>query len=101
MAIELANNRLLVINGAGRIGKLLLWNELRAKRFDGFVVNFGRTVGGGLEDLLESLLHDSTYGSLERFLLGVDGKISARVIDAAEEVWRFVRGFSRPDAPPL
>lgn len=23
------------------------------------------------------------------------------VIDAAEEVWRFVRGFSRPDAPPL
>jgi polyhydroxybutyrate depolymerase len=24
-----------------------------------------------------------------------------RVISAAEEVWRFVRGFSRPDAPPL
>jgi len=24
-----------------------------------------------------------------------------RVILAAEEVWRFVRGFSRPDAPPL
>ena len=24
-----------------------------------------------------------------------------RVIEAAEEVWRFVRGFSRPDAPPL
>ena len=23
------------------------------------------------------------------------------VIQAAEEVWRFVRGFSRPDAPPL
>ena len=23
------------------------------------------------------------------------------VISAAEEVWRFVRGFSRPDAPPL
>ena len=46
MAIELANNRLLGINGAGRIGKLLLWNELRAKRFDGFVVNFGRAVGG-------------------------------------------------------
>lgn len=84
MAIELANTKLLGINGAGRIGKLLLWNELRARRFDGFVVNFGRAVGGGLDDLLESLLHDSTYGSLERFLLGVDGKISARVIDAAE-----------------
>jgi polyhydroxybutyrate depolymerase len=25
----------------------------------------------------------------------------ARVISAAEEVWRFVKGFSRPDAPPL
>jgi polyhydroxybutyrate depolymerase len=24
-----------------------------------------------------------------------------RVISAAEEVWRFLRGFSRPDAPPL
>jgi polyhydroxybutyrate depolymerase len=24
-----------------------------------------------------------------------------RVIDAAEEIWRFVRMFSRPDAPPL
>jgi hypothetical protein len=24
-----------------------------------------------------------------------------RVIDAATEIWRFVRGFSRPDAPPL
>ncbi len=24
-----------------------------------------------------------------------------RVIDAAEEVWRFVRNFSRPEAPPL
>jgi len=24
-----------------------------------------------------------------------------RVIQAAEEVWRFVRGFSRPGAPPL
>jgi len=25
----------------------------------------------------------------------------SRVISAAEEVWRFLRGFSRPDAPPL
>jgi polyhydroxybutyrate depolymerase len=26
---------------------------------------------------------------------------ATHVIDAAEEVWRFVRGFSRPEAPPL
>lgn len=84
MAAAIERKRLLGINGAGRIGKLLLWNELRRSRFDGFVINFGRAVGGGLDDVLGSLLHDSTYGDLERFLLGVDGKVEARVLDAQE-----------------
>ena len=54
MAAAIERKRLLGINGAGRIGKLLLWNELRRSRFDGFVINFGRAVGGGLDDVLGS-----------------------------------------------
>lgn len=84
MNTEGASRKLLGINGAGRIGKLLLWNELRRNNFDGFVVNIGRPVGSGLEDALGSILHDSTYGSLERFLLGVDGKVQARILDSAQ-----------------
>ncbi len=29
------------------------------------------------------------------------GRAGPTVIDAAEEIWRFVRRFTRPDAPPL
>jgi glyceraldehyde 3-phosphate dehydrogenase len=41
------NRNLLGINGLGRIAKLTLWEHIRLKHFDGFVVNIGREVGTG------------------------------------------------------
>lgn len=58
------------INGLGRIGKLLLWNQLIENHFDGYIVSLGRNVGSNLEDLLDFILNDSTYGSLERLMYG-------------------------------
>lgn len=68
------NGKYLGINGLGRIGKLVLWNQLILKHFDGLVVSIGRTAGQSLEDLLDFILTDSTYGSLERFMYGYSGK---------------------------
>ncbi|PIE52950.1 glyceraldehyde-3-phosphate dehydrogenase [Candidatus Fermentibacteria bacterium] len=65
---------LLGINGLGRIGKLTLWNQLVNNHFKGFVLNTGRTVGTGLESIIDSLTMDSTYGSLQTFLYGHGGK---------------------------
>jgi glyceraldehyde 3-phosphate dehydrogenase len=62
------------INGLGRIGKLLLWNQLIEKHFDGIIVSLGRTVGTGIGDLIQSIVTDSTYGQLDRFLYGYLGK---------------------------
>jgi glyceraldehyde 3-phosphate dehydrogenase len=64
------NMNLLGINGLGRIAKLTLWEHIRLKHFDGFVVNIGREVGTGLEAVGHSISRDSTYGSLKRFLYG-------------------------------
>ena len=47
---------LLGINGAGRIGKLTLWNHILNKHFGGIVVNVGRNVGKNLE----ALIHESS-----------------------------------------
>lgn len=58
------------INGLGRIGKLVLWNQLIEKHFDGYVVSIGRTAGQSIHDLLDFILNDSTYGSLGRFMYG-------------------------------
>jgi len=58
------------INGLGRIGKLVLWNQMIAKHFDGFVINLGRTVGTSLTDLISVISNDSTYGALNRFMYG-------------------------------
>ncbi len=71
------------INGMGRIGKLTLWYHLLDDRFDGFVVNTGREVGTGLEDIAHQLGTDSTYGALERFFFGVRGQRSIRIADRA------------------
>ena len=64
------NQNLLGINGLGRIGKLSLWEQVRLRHFDGFVVNIGREVGTGLEAVLHTIERDSTYGTLKRFLYG-------------------------------
>jgi len=40
MNSQLKGKRLLGINGVGRIGKLLLWNQIHLRHFDGIVINF-------------------------------------------------------------
>jgi glyceraldehyde 3-phosphate dehydrogenase len=76
------NKRYLGINGFGRIGKLLLWNQLIEKHFDGVVISLGRTVGTDIDDLIQSIVTDSTYGQLDKFLYGYLGKnLDVTVID--------------------
>jgi len=58
------------INGLGRIGKLSLWHHVARKHFSEVVINIGREVGCGLEDLAASLERDSTYGRLGAYLHG-------------------------------
>ncbi|MEG3637799.1 type I glyceraldehyde-3-phosphate dehydrogenase [Magnetococcus sp. PR-3] len=61
------------INGMGRIGKLTLWQHIANQTFDEIVVNVGRDVGKGLEDLAEVIRKDSTYGSFAAYLYGFRG----------------------------
>lgn len=63
--------RLLGINGLGRIGKLVLWDELIHRRFDGAVINVGREVGSSLKDLVHLMETDSTYGNVSHFIYGL------------------------------
>lgn len=70
----MTQNKYLGINGLGRIGKLVLWNQLIEKHFDGYVVSIGRTAGKDINDLIDFILNDSTYGSLDRFMYGYSGK---------------------------
>jgi len=74
MNIQPKGKKLLGINGLGRIGKLLLWNQIHLRHFDGIVINFGREVGKSLDDLIQVMEMDSTYGSIHKFLYGIVGK---------------------------
>src|SRR5690606_35277396 len=58
------------INGLGRIGKLSLWNHIFRRHYEGAVINVGREVGSSLEDLIQVMGTDSTYGALNRFIYG-------------------------------
>ena len=58
------------INGLGRIGKLSLWHHVSRKHFSEIVVNVGREVGCGLDDLASMIERDSTYGRLGAYLFG-------------------------------
>lgn len=76
--------KLLGINGLGRIGKLSLWYHLQANYFDGFVINVGRDIGKSLDDLLQVIETDSTYGTLSRFIYGFNGgKADIKIIDSS------------------
>ncbi|MEO5371930.1 MAG: hypothetical protein H7833_17820, partial [Magnetococcus sp. DMHC-1] len=70
------------INGLGRIGKLTLWRQVALKHFPEVIVNVGRPVGRSLNDLLQMVESDSTYGHLGNFLHGHQG---GRVIEEANE----------------
>lgn len=81
--IKNREKKLLGINGLGRIGKLVLWEQLRTRKFDGVVINVGREVGKSVDALLQTLCSDSTYGRLEHFLYGSTGfqKCKIEMID--------------------
>ncbi len=61
------------INGLGRIGKLTVWQSVLEKTFRRLVVNTGRPVGRRVQDLVQYLESDSTYGNLGAFLHGAAG----------------------------
>jgi len=58
------------INGLGRIGKLSLWHHVGRKHFSELVINVGREVGTGLQDIAASIEKDSSYGRLNAYLYG-------------------------------
>ncbi|GAB4346477.1 MAG: glyceraldehyde 3-phosphate dehydrogenase NAD-binding domain-containing protein [Desulfobulbaceae bacterium] len=70
------------INGLGRIGKLSLWHHVSRKHFSEIVVNLGRNVGSGLQDIAAAIERDSTYGRLSVYLHGHRG---GRVIENLRE----------------
>jgi len=67
-------SKILGINGLGRIGKLTLWHHAGRKFFDEIVINVGREVGTGMDDLIHYIERDSTYGRLEAFIHGFRGE---------------------------
>lgn len=85
--------RFLGINGLGRIGKLTLWYHLMERQYDGIVVNVGREVGKDLDDMIQALETDTTYGSLNRFLFGLTGKKSGFKILDRSAGWIEMDGF--------
>lgn len=93
MAISINEKKLLGINGLGRIGKLTLWYHLVSKSFDGIVINVGRNVGKSLDNLVDTVSSDSTYGSLNNFLNGHSGKISQIKITDSENKIVEIDGF--------
>ena len=74
--------KILGINGLGRIGKLSLWHHAGRKYFDEIVVNVGREVGSGMDDIVHYIERDSTYGRMEAFLHGFQGKPAISDVDA-------------------
>ncbi len=70
------------LNGLGRIGKLSLWHHVSRQFFSDIVVNLGRNVGSGLEDIAATVERDSSYGRLSTYLHGHKG---GRVIENLNE----------------
>ncbi|MEN2985058.1 MAG: glyceraldehyde 3-phosphate dehydrogenase NAD-binding domain-containing protein [Thermodesulfovibrionaceae bacterium] len=66
--------KILGINGLGRIGKLTLWHHIGRKYFSQIVVNLGRKAGTSLKDIAFYIEHDSTYGRLHNYLYGYRSK---------------------------
>lgn len=65
---------MLGINGLGRIGKLTLWHQIGLRHFDGVVINLGRQAGQSLQDIIQVMETDSTYGAISAFLYGQAGR---------------------------
>ena len=84
MSTETASPSVLGINGLGRIGKLTLWHHVARRYFSSIVVNVGRQVGRNLEAVCGAIEKDSTYGSMHRFLFGVNAERCVRIVDRSE-----------------
>ncbi len=82
------------VNGLGRMGKLTLWYHLLNRQFSGMVINVGREVGKRLEDIIQIVETDSTYGSLHNFLYGHSGKRCEITITDREKGEFQIDGFS-------
>jgi len=78
--------RTLGINSLGRIGKLSLWHHVERKYFGRVVVNVGRPIGRDLEAVCQTIEKDSTYGSMHRFLFGVNAEPCIRIVNRAEKL---------------
>lgn len=76
----MGTQRVLGINGLGRIGKLTLWHHLGNDDFQRFVVNTGRGVGTSMESVLHYITRDSTYGLLHHWLHGHKAVPDFRVV---------------------
>ncbi|MCK5717687.1 MAG: hypothetical protein KAH77_09380 [Thiomargarita sp.] len=83
MTIQNGDLGILGINGMGRIGKLSLWHHVARKAFNEIVINLGRDVGQGLEDIACFIEKDSSYGRLSNYLYGVKGPL--RIIENLDE----------------
>ncbi len=70
------------INGLGRIAKLSVWHHIERKYFSELVINIGRQVGTGLQDIAGFIERDSTYGALHNYLYGSRAE---RVIQELDE----------------
>ena len=88
MGISVNNKRILGINGLGRIGKLSLWHAVSRRYFDAVTINMGRQAGNCMEDIVHFIRSDSTYGNLERFLLGVNGSPDIQILDSEAGLMR-------------
>lgn len=85
--ISINEKKLLGINGLGRIGKLSLWYHLISRKFDGIVINVGREVGKSLDDLVQTMTTDSTYGSLQFFINGRAGRpMNIEITDREQQI---------------
>jgi glyceraldehyde 3-phosphate dehydrogenase len=70
------------INGCGRMGKGMLRLAIAQRLFPKIVLNFGREVGCGLEDIIQHIMNDTTYGNLAIFCNGINGgDFPAEIID--------------------
>lgn len=78
------SEKILGINGLGRIGKLTLWHHIGRKYFSKIVVNLGRKAGNSLNDVAFYIEHDSTYGRLHNYLYGYSSKSVIEKIDESE-----------------
>lgn len=78
------NSKKVGINGFGRIGKLTAWHHINRKYFDDIIINVGRNVGSGMEDIAHYMERDSTYGRLANYLHGCNGTSVITDLNEAE-----------------